>query len=290
MTLPRGFLSYAHEDVDLAERVFGDLEREGVAPWFDRRHFSSGEDVDSQILNAIKESWFFLVILTPTSVSKEGYVRKEVKLALELRGATGESPGFLIPVRFGECCPRPEEVGGLAHFIDLVPDWKQGMDQVLSLVNARGSAASLRDTDPQAVQAMISDLAWLESAAVELRTRTSITLLLANALRMLRSMDPSLLGRKVLNLQAGLEDMAACLELHYVERCGALVQTAACVSCGGVGGLVAGHADVGGWSMSDYNDNYITFCTRCYRAWHHSEIDYLGLGPRSFHPASNEWR
>src|SRR5437867_12054433 len=96
---PRGFLSYAHEDSDAAERLFVDLERLGFTLWFDRRNFRIEEDVDAQVLNAIKESYFFLIMLSPTSVSKDGYIRKEVRLAFDMIAGLGLSHGFIIPVR-----------------------------------------------------------------------------------------------------------------------------------------------------------------------------------------------
>ena len=69
----------------------------------------SEEDVDAQVLNAIKESYFFLIMLSPVSVSKNGYVRKEVKLAFDMIRGLGLYQSFIIPVRIAECAPRREE-------------------------------------------------------------------------------------------------------------------------------------------------------------------------------------
>ena len=37
------FICYAREDIDIAQRLYADLERAGVSPWIDTKDLKSGE-------------------------------------------------------------------------------------------------------------------------------------------------------------------------------------------------------------------------------------------------------
>jgi hypothetical protein len=289
MAIPRGFLSYAHEDSEAAERLFVDLEQMGFALWFDRRHFRPEEDVDAQVLNAIKESYFFVIVLSPTSVSKNGYVRKEVRLALEMLSGLGPSHTFIIPVRIAECEPRPDEIAGLSHYIDLFPDWRDGLRQLAALLPTNEEAPNIQGASPHEVQTRLSDVTYLRNAAIGFKHRSAIAVFVDNCLRQVRGLEPQLVSRKIINIQRNTDDFVACIELHYVERCGSGDNASRCGACGANGTIVHGTIDIGGYSQSDYNDNYVAWCTNCYWAWHHFEIDYHGTGPLKFDYATNTY-
>jgi len=74
------FISYAREDYEIAERLYGDLgQRDGVRPWMDRKDILAGQNWRL----AIQKSSCFLALHSSDSVSKAGYVQKELRMALD---------------------------------------------------------------------------------------------------------------------------------------------------------------------------------------------------------------
>jgi hypothetical protein len=76
------FLSYSREDEKAAKDIFNELKQNGVNIWADFDSLVAGSKWEPAIKKAIKESRFFLAVLSKNSVSKKGFVQKEIKLAL----------------------------------------------------------------------------------------------------------------------------------------------------------------------------------------------------------------
>ena len=58
------FLSYAHEDYDIAKRIFYRLTKEGFRVWFDNDKLKGGNNYDEEIREAIGECRIFIPILS----------------------------------------------------------------------------------------------------------------------------------------------------------------------------------------------------------------------------------
>lgn len=82
--MSRVFISYAREDSAMARRLYGDLAASGHTPWLDSENLLPGERWRRAIQLAIKESDYFLALLSSSSVSKRGFVQKEVLAAIEV--------------------------------------------------------------------------------------------------------------------------------------------------------------------------------------------------------------
>ena len=106
------FLSYAREDEEKVEELYQKLSDAGFKPWMDKKDILPGEQWKSRIPQAIRRSDFFLVCLSANSVSKRGWVQREMKQALDLWQEKLEDDIYLIPVRL-EDCEAPE---GLREF------------------------------------------------------------------------------------------------------------------------------------------------------------------------------
>lgn len=120
----RIFINYAREDASHADSAYDLLKIHGHAPWMDRRDILPGEEFDYAIAAALKNADFFLSILSPRSVNKRGYLRKEMKLAAEsaLRLLPGDL--YFLPLVVEECEGPPE----LARFQRLEisdPHWTE---------------------------------------------------------------------------------------------------------------------------------------------------------------------
>lgn len=129
------FLSYAREDQEDAKKIFNNLRKNGVSVWadFDDVSLPPGSKWEPAIKRAIRESRYFLAILSSNSVSKKGFVQKEIVIALEILDEFPEKDIFLIPVRLNECSPSHEKLKEI-HWIDMFPSWEDGISKILSVV------------------------------------------------------------------------------------------------------------------------------------------------------------
>jgi len=131
------FISYAKEDRDVARRLREALNEAGVNVWIDSVNLSPGCDWNLSIREAIHSSRYFLAVLSPNSVSKRGYVQRELKTAIDLLDEMPPDEVFIIPVRTQPCEPRYEVLGKL-HWLDLYPSFDDAIERLLAVVNERG--------------------------------------------------------------------------------------------------------------------------------------------------------
>ena len=79
------FISYASEDVEFAEKIYLKLKSiPNFEPWFGEESLLPGEKWKIAIKNAIKETDFFLILLSKNSTTKQGFVQKELREALNI--------------------------------------------------------------------------------------------------------------------------------------------------------------------------------------------------------------
>ena len=124
------FISYGHEDHHAAKRLFGDLQRAGFQPWLDRECLLGGQKWEVAVRGAIRESRFFIALLSMRSVTRKGFLHAELKEAIKILKEYPDSEKFIIPVRLDDCKPAQEELSEL-HRIDVFPDWNAGVSRIL---------------------------------------------------------------------------------------------------------------------------------------------------------------
>lgn len=136
---PKIFLSYAHEDIGMAKRIYEDLKRYGLDLWFDNESLLGGQNWKFEINKAIKQSTCFLAILSNESINTIGYVQKELKIALDMLDLHPKNKTYILPVRIEECEPIEERLSEL-HWIDVFPerDYQAGIRKILAVMNPDG--------------------------------------------------------------------------------------------------------------------------------------------------------
>jgi TIR domain len=132
----RVFLSYAREDIVVATRLYTDLSSIGVSVWFDKEHLRPGERWKLGITRAIRDSGYFLAVLSEASIDKRGYFQRELKEALDVLREVPEHKTFIIPVRTEECEPTNPELLEL-QFVDLFPSYEAGLEKLKSVLAPR---------------------------------------------------------------------------------------------------------------------------------------------------------
>lgn len=125
----RPFISYAREDRDVAVRLRDDLIRLGATPWIDVSDLIAGQDWQLAISRALRESSHFVALLSHHSVTKRGYVQREVREALDLLDQFPPDAVFIIPVRVDESEPSHERLRNL-HWVDLFADYDKAVTQI----------------------------------------------------------------------------------------------------------------------------------------------------------------
>jgi hypothetical protein len=130
------FISYGREDFDFAEKLYRRLKTLiGVQVWFDEVHLLAGISWKPAIRKAIRESDFFLSVLSSSSVNRRGYVQKERNVALEILDEFPEDQPYLIPIRLDDC-EVPERMREI-QYVDMFRGWNRGLQKILSTIHSQ---------------------------------------------------------------------------------------------------------------------------------------------------------
>lgn len=108
---------HSSSDKELVRRLHARLLRQSFRPWLDKVDLKPGEDWDATIKKAVRESDIVVVCLSNSSVTKEGYVQKEIRFALDIADEKPEGMIYIVPARLEEC-PIPSRVARW-HCVDL---------------------------------------------------------------------------------------------------------------------------------------------------------------------------
>jgi outer membrane protein assembly factor BamD (BamD/ComL family) len=104
------FLCHASSDKPAVRDLYKRLLVEGVDAWLDQEKLLPGQDWRVEIPRAVREADVVVICLSNKSITKEGYVQKEIKFALDSADEKPQDTIFLIPARL-EDCVVPEQLG-----------------------------------------------------------------------------------------------------------------------------------------------------------------------------------
>jgi len=99
---PLVFISYAKEDYQYALALYKRLRRDSFRPWLDQYDLLPGTQWDNHIRSVIRNSRFFIALVSSRATSKRGYINKELSEALDAAQELPEGKVFIIPVRIEE--------------------------------------------------------------------------------------------------------------------------------------------------------------------------------------------
>jgi formylglycine-generating enzyme required for sulfatase activity len=97
------FLCHAKEDKSAVRQLYIFLRKNGIDAWLDEEKLLAGQDWKLEIPKAIYSSDAIIVCLSKNSITKEGYVQKEIKSALDVADEKPDGTIFIIPARLEEC-------------------------------------------------------------------------------------------------------------------------------------------------------------------------------------------
>lgn len=100
----RVFLCHASQDKPVVRELYQRLLAEGwIDPWLDEEKLLPGQDWNLEIEKAVETSDAVVVCVSSISISKEGYIQRELRRVLSIAEEKLEGAIFLLPVRLDEC-------------------------------------------------------------------------------------------------------------------------------------------------------------------------------------------
>lgn len=108
----RVFLCHASQDKPVARELYHQLLAEGwIDPWLDEEKLLPGQDWEIEIEKAVEVADAVIVCLSHVSVTKDGYIQKELRFALDSALTKPLHTSFVIPLRL-DSSAVPRQLSG----------------------------------------------------------------------------------------------------------------------------------------------------------------------------------
>jgi phospholipase C len=116
----RVFLCHSSGDKDAVRALSKRLRAEGAEPWLDEEQILPGQDWESEIYKAVRDTDIVLVCLSQHSINKRGFVQKEIRAVLNVADEQPQDAIFLVPCKL-EDCDVPDRLRRY-HWVELFSD------------------------------------------------------------------------------------------------------------------------------------------------------------------------
>jgi hypothetical protein len=104
------FISYAKEDQSYAHAAFEALKKAGLDPWMDKppapfKHegLQIGQKWEQVLQARLAEADYIILVLSPHSIAKRGYVQVEFRTALHRMNFLAENEVLVLPILVEMC-------------------------------------------------------------------------------------------------------------------------------------------------------------------------------------------
>ncbi len=124
------FLCHSSGDKTAVRKLYQQLKNDGFQPWLDEENLLPGQDWELEIEKAVESADIILVCLSQSSVTKVGYVQKEIKFALDIADRQPEGSIFIIPVKLQDC-QIPRRLSN-KQWVDLYTDAVKGYSRLVT--------------------------------------------------------------------------------------------------------------------------------------------------------------
>ncbi|MBK7895477.1 MAG: SUMF1/EgtB/PvdO family nonheme iron enzyme [Anaerolineaceae bacterium] len=127
------FISHAHQDAELAQRLATDLRANGWQTWIAPESIQPGEQWVEAINRGLDESGIFLVLLTPDAVSSK-WVKRETNIAVTMEH---EGEVAFYPLDVKPC--RPPALWRGYQFISFQNNYRTDVARLLTVLASENS-------------------------------------------------------------------------------------------------------------------------------------------------------
>jgi purine-nucleoside phosphorylase len=174
------FLCHWSGDKPVVRELHRRLRRDGFKPWLDAEDLVGGTRWEDAIEDAVRASDAVLVCLSAASVSKEGYLQREIRFALGVADEKPDEVIFIVPVRL-EDCEVPRRLKQWQYIDYFQPD---GYSRLIASLKTRAAqigavvteVSTPAETELNALQegAAPSEFDKVEQAAQSIRARAGL--------------------------------------------------------------------------------------------------------------------
>lgn len=124
------FLCHSSGDKTAVRMLYSKLNEGGFDPWLDAEDLVPGQEWRVEIERAVRLADVVVVCLSKSSITKEGFVQKEIRYALDSAEEKPEGTIYLIPVRL-EACEVPRQLQRWQWVDYFEPDGHEKLERAL---------------------------------------------------------------------------------------------------------------------------------------------------------------
>jgi formylglycine-generating enzyme required for sulfatase activity len=151
----RVFLCHSSNDKPAVRELYQKLRAEAwIDPWLDEEELFPGMDWNMEIEKAVEAPDAILVCLSNNSITKEGYVQREIRIALDYADYKPEGTLYLMPVRLEECDP-PRRLRPWQYADYFEGNRERGFQRLLISLKRRADSLGLKLEKPVAKEAKL---------------------------------------------------------------------------------------------------------------------------------------
>lgn len=156
----RVFLCHSSADKPTVRELYQKLRAEPwIQPWLDEEDIFPGDDWNLEIQKAIRETDAIIVCLSKGSITKEGYVQREIKTALDYSDEKPERTVYIIPVRLEECTP-PERLSKWQYADYFEGQRERGFERLLISLRRRAELLDILQSNDMTIDDIAME--WLD--------------------------------------------------------------------------------------------------------------------------------
>lgn len=142
----RVFLCHASIDKIVTLALYKRLREDGFQPWINEKNLLAGDNWELEISKAVEISDVVLVCLSKRSITRNGFIQKEIKYALDIAEKQPRGTIYIIPVRFEDCFV-PKSLRRW-HWVNLFGHQEEGYRLLVHSLNNRAAEIALLETQP----------------------------------------------------------------------------------------------------------------------------------------------
>lgn len=131
------FLCHSSRDKGTVRAVYEKLKNDGFIPWLDEEDLLPGQNWNFEIKKTMRDTDIIIVFLSNDSVTKRGYVQKEIKMALDIADEQPEGAIFIIPLKI-EPCDIPDRLSH-CQWLDYYPDKDTAYERLKRTLTVRAN-------------------------------------------------------------------------------------------------------------------------------------------------------
>jgi formylglycine-generating enzyme required for sulfatase activity len=203
----RVFLCHSSNDKPAVRELYKKLRAESwIRPWLDEEELFPGMDWNLEIEKAIEATDVILVCLSNSSITKEGYVQREIRIALDYADYKPDGTLFIIPVRLEECTP-PKRLSRWQYANYFEGNHDRSLQRLLVSLKRRGDSLGLKPKSPASVGRVSNPTKKVEQKVNQMQSLTYVP----------SSTNTFSNGMTVTHVPAGEFIMGAGKEQHTVD-------------------------------------------------------------------------